>query len=290
MSKFLCNGAIEFPADKIDVVSSVLQKHGLEDPYFKKECRIKGEKATYFLEESYCIPYDKDTFKEAFWELSDQNIYMVVNIVYYVEGGDGENYALRTRNGKIYDLGPDELTIWNADTEDLIKELEARGITCYAMPVQPNDAPEFIGQMIDAVEDFLEEKGVTIDNPEKEEEEGDENTAILYGSDYDALADAFRNLMRAYHFISDEDGKVLIHYCDDKDGSVYEPVFIGPKLFRFYIRQRRAFTDGTSSWDLCCQLTCDPDKRLPLEIVCGSRADAVARLEKIVSTGDLINR
>lgn len=289
MSKFLCNGAIEFPADKIDVVASVLQKHGLEDPYFKKECRIEGEKATYFLEESYCIPYDKDTFKEAFWELSGQNIYMVVNIVYYEESGDGKNYALRTRDRKIYDLDTDELAIWNADTEDLVKELEARGIVCNVMPVRPDDTPEFIGQMIDTVEDFLEEKGVTIDNPEKEEEEDDENTAILYGSDYDSLADAFRNLMKAYHFISDEDGKVLIHHRDDKNGSVYEPVFIGPKLFRFCIRQRHAFTDGTSSWDLSCQLVCAPDKCLPLEMVRGSRADAVARLEKIVSTGDLIN-
>lgn len=31
MSKFLCNGAIEFPADKMDIVASVLQKHGLEE-------------------------------------------------------------------------------------------------------------------------------------------------------------------------------------------------------------------------------------------------------------------
>ena len=58
MSKFLCNGTIEFPADKMDIVASVLQKHGLEDPNFKEECRIKGKKATYFLEKSYGMLFD----------------------------------------------------------------------------------------------------------------------------------------------------------------------------------------------------------------------------------------
>lgn len=72
MGKFLCSGVIEFPADKMDIVASVLQKHGLEDPNFKEECRTKGEKATYFLEESYGMLFDKDTFKKAFLELLDQ--------------------------------------------------------------------------------------------------------------------------------------------------------------------------------------------------------------------------
>ena len=35
MGKFLCNGVIEFPADKMDIVASVLQKHGLKDPDVK---------------------------------------------------------------------------------------------------------------------------------------------------------------------------------------------------------------------------------------------------------------
>lgn len=48
MSKFLCNGAIEFPADKMDIVASVLRKHGLEDPNFKEECRTKGRRQPTF--------------------------------------------------------------------------------------------------------------------------------------------------------------------------------------------------------------------------------------------------
>ena len=202
MSKFLCNGVIEFPADKMDIVASVLRKHGLEDPNFKEECRTKGEKATYFLKESYGMLFDKDTFKKAFWELLSQGIYMVVNIVYSAANGTGKEYGLRTRNGKIYDLTPDEVTIWNADTEDLLKELEERGALSNVKPVQPNDEPEFIGRLVDIMEDFLYKKGVMIDNPERDED-GDEDAAIIYGSDYDALADEFRHVMRAYHFLSD---------------------------------------------------------------------------------------
>lgn len=201
MSKFLCSGAIEFPADKMDIVVSVLQKHGLGDPDFKEECRVKGEKATYFLEESYGMSFDKDTFKKAFWELLSQGIYMVVNIVYSAVGDTDGDYGLRTRNRKIYDLTPDEVTIWNADTEDLLKELEERGALGGVKRVQPDDEPEFIGRLVDIVEDFLSEKDVTIDNPERDEDDV-EDAAIIYGDDYDWLADEFRYVMRAYHFLS----------------------------------------------------------------------------------------
>lgn len=50
------------------------------------------------------------------------------------------------------------------------------------------DIPEFIGQIIDFLEDFLEEKGITIPNPEKDEDPDDENTAIIYGTDYGNIA------------------------------------------------------------------------------------------------------
>lgn len=55
--------------------------------------------------------------------------------------------------------------------------------------------------MVDIVEDFLCDKGVMIDNPERDEDDV-EDAAIIYGDDYDALADEFRYVMRAYHFLS----------------------------------------------------------------------------------------
>ena len=54
----------------------------------------------------------------------------------------------------------DKNAIQNMSTKALLDELETRGIKFRTVPVQPNDTPEFIGQMVDIVEDFLEEKGV----------------------------------------------------------------------------------------------------------------------------------
>lgn len=45
-------------------------------------------------------------------------------------------------------------------------------------------ASEFIGQIIDGFEDFLESKGIDIPNPEKEQSEA---ACILYGTDYGEL-------------------------------------------------------------------------------------------------------
>jgi hypothetical protein len=55
-----------------------------------------------------------------------------------------------------------------------------------------DDAPEFIGQIVDVFEDFLDEKGIEIENSEKD---GDEGDAIIYGSDYDEIADGIREII-----------------------------------------------------------------------------------------------
>ena len=51
---------------------------------------------------------------------------------------------------------------------------------------------EFYGQTIDIFEDFLDERGIIINNNESEEEE---NKAIIYGSDYDELHDKINDLI-----------------------------------------------------------------------------------------------
>ena len=55
-----------------------------------------------------------------------------------------------------------------------------------------DDEPEFVGQLIDVFEDFLGEKGITIANDERE---GDDDEAIIYGSDYDEIADGIREII-----------------------------------------------------------------------------------------------
>jgi len=58
------------------------------------------------------------------------------------------------------------------------------------------DKCELFGQLIDAVEDWLESKGITPEDiPNEDRPENDECAAIIYGSDYDELADAFSNIL-----------------------------------------------------------------------------------------------
>jgi len=61
-----------------------------------------------------------------------------------------------------------------------------------AQNLSQGDRCELFGALIDAVEDWLESKGIKpSDIPNEEREDGDESAAIIYGSDYDELANSF---------------------------------------------------------------------------------------------------
>ena len=54
------------------------------------------------------------------------------------------------------------------------------------------DRCELFGELIDVVEDWLESKGITpADIPNPERPLDDDSAAIIYGEDYDTLADEF---------------------------------------------------------------------------------------------------
>lgn len=59
--------------------------------------------------------------------------------------------------------------------------------------VKKTDEAEFIGQFIDVFEDFLDSKGICIDNADRDED--DDNAAIIYGDDYDILADEILSVL-----------------------------------------------------------------------------------------------
>ena len=59
--------------------------------------------------------------------------------------------------------------------------------------VKQTDEDEFIGQFIDVFEDFLDSKGICIDNTDRDED--DDNAAIIYGEDYDILADEILSVL-----------------------------------------------------------------------------------------------
>lgn len=67
--------------------------------------------------------------------------------------------------------------------------------------ISNEDTSEFLGRIIDIFEDFLEEKGIDIDNPEKED---NDDASIIYGSDYGILQDRLTDLMKAWRIINDE--------------------------------------------------------------------------------------
>lgn len=61
--------------------------------------------------------------------------------------------------------------------------------------VAENERLKFIGHIIDIFEDFLEEKGIEIQNDEKEDSE---NPTIIYGTDYGDLSDNIENMMMSW--------------------------------------------------------------------------------------------
>lgn len=68
--------------------------------------------------------------------------------------------------------------------------------------------PEFIGNIIDIFDDFLEEKGIQIPNPEKEESD---SPAVFYGSDYGAVQNELESLIHAW-----SEGNIIRPFIDDK--------------------------------------------------------------------------
>lgn len=63
---------------------------------------------------------------------------------------------------------------------------------------------EFVGQIIDIFEDFLEDHNVTLDNPEKEQ---DPDAAIIYGSDYGDLYQEIEELFANWSEAAEAESK-----------------------------------------------------------------------------------
>lgn len=67
-------------------------------------------------------------------------------------------------------------------------------------PLKWDNAGEFVGQIIDLFEDFLESKGIKIPNDEKEQSE---NPAILYGTDYEFLQSGIEETLMNWKLLPD---------------------------------------------------------------------------------------
>lgn len=85
--------------------------------------------------------------------------------------------------------------------QNLIRKYVAMRKRPVSQAIQEKDLPEFVGQVIDIFEDFLDDRGIQVDNPERKET-GDP-TAAIYGSDYGELCDKIENLLKWWDLIGD---------------------------------------------------------------------------------------
>lgn len=87
------------------------------------------------------------------------------------------------------------------------------------------DVNEFIGEIIDMLEDYLESKNVTpemLPNEERDKEY-DDNAAIIYGNDYDHIADTIYDQLRKFNLIKYTDREKSINLTkNDMDNIVNE--------------------------------------------------------------------
>ena len=61
----------------------------------------------------------------------------------------------------------------------------------FVLPLLYPDAMELLGTLIDSVEDFLDDKGITPEMLPNADRESNSDAALIYGTDYDDLANRF---------------------------------------------------------------------------------------------------
>lgn len=96
---------------------------------------------------------------------------------FYFTGEDGENWKF------VY------------SDENGWQDIGSRIVYADEPFIRQYDSAEFVGQIIDIFEDFLEDKGIDIPNEDKDQSE---NPAIIYGMDYGKLQSEIESMM--YHW------------------------------------------------------------------------------------------
>lgn len=74
--------------------------------------------------------------------------------------------------------------------------------------LKKEDLPEFVGQIIDIFEDFLDDRNIVLQNEEREDAINDgaepDSVAIIYGSDYGELQTALEDTLHNWNLIKKE--------------------------------------------------------------------------------------
>ena len=98
-----------------------------------------------------------------------------------------------------YDLT--DKTVKNMTTKEYVQHFMPHGRLA---PIATQlDKDELIGQIIDTFEDFLDDHHVVIENPERDfnAELDEENSANIYGSDYDELSTKLEKTLKGWHIL-----------------------------------------------------------------------------------------
>lgn len=99
---------------------------------------------------------------------------------------------------------PEEVLVWvDEDNGSVVKNLlvdykdltDTFGAAIIKQDDPSFSVPEFLGVLIDILEDWLDKKGITPDDIPNDEREDTDDAAIIYGSDYDYLADKFADVV-----------------------------------------------------------------------------------------------
>lgn len=92
----------------------------------------------------------------------------------------------------------------DADREKYLQDLRdgKRLSNKYKDKIKDNKE-EFLGQLIDCFEDFLDEKKITLNNHERDEtiKDGNDSAAIIYGQDYDNIRDKLNNILTNWEIL-----------------------------------------------------------------------------------------
>ena len=102
------------------------------------------------------------------------------------------NYYINGDSNRTFQDAENRLNYLEKKVHELEEELKEFKIKSIHNDLPQSARVVLFGCLIDTVEDWLESKGITpadIPNPERPRE--DEYGAIIYGSDYDELADKF---------------------------------------------------------------------------------------------------
>lgn len=136
----------------------------------------------------------------------DEHIVEVFGSNYFsYKGEDFEEIATLAKDGSCISFIGEDDSVWTLKFEDG-QVIDCSGEILWDHSEAENRleaalVSEFIGQIIDTFEDFLDEKGIEFNNAEKLDED-DPNLAIIYGSDYDRLKSGLTNIIEGWNLMA----------------------------------------------------------------------------------------